>query len=327
MIHDSQSSKEILRSLSYDRVAIVTDKHVESLVWPQMDELHPFSKIVIDPGESSKSQATVSFILDQMHQAGLSRKSLLVGLGGGVVTDLAGYCASIYMRGIDVMHIPTTLLAMVDAAIGGKTGINTHWGKNMVGTFHTPVAILYFPDVLQHLPKRHHKAGFVEAWKTTIMCKPNVWKEMEYPLTRKQITDVAETKLTLVETDITEKGKRAWLNFGHSFGHAFEHLYHLEYGLLHGEAIAWGMLTEMYFIDENTHYRSFWTNWVKANIPPLPYKPEHCNQVIELMRSDKKNSADGQYFALPFPSGSKIVAVDEGQQREALRWLETIIYH
>ncbi len=324
MIQNAQASDKVLSSMQYDRVLVLTDRNVDLNVWPMMKLLHAYPKIIIEPGETSKSQTTATNILKQMHSNGLSRESLLIGLGGGVVTDLAGYCASIYMRGIDVIHVPTSLLAMVDAAIGGKTGINTEWGKNMVGTFHKPKAILYYQDVLQSLPERQFKSGFVEAWKTTIMCTPEIWEDVQYPLTYDQITQTANTKQTLVERDFRDKGNRAWLNFGHSFGHAFEHLYHREHGILHGEAIAWGMLAEFYLTKEETPYRKYWAKWVENNIPKLPYTPKQKDHVLDLIKSDKKNSVDVQRFSLPYLSGSRVQAFDEQELVIALEklWMD-----
>lgn len=307
MITRASETDEYIQTLDANRTVILTEHNVEQLVLPKFAALSPFRRICIAAGEASKCQETVNTILHQMHQLGMDRNSILIGLGGGVVTDLAGYCASIYMRGIKVIHIPTSLLAMVDAAIGGKTGINTAWGKNMVGTFHQPEAVLYKPEVLNTLPERHLKCGFVEAWKTFVMCKPNEWRELTFPLSEAQIADVAQTKLKLVEEDFREQNKRAWLNFGHTIGHAFEHLYHQSHHLLHGEAIAWGMLAEMYLFDANQDLLLFWENWVVNNIPKLPYTPLDKERILHLMQADKKSKEGILYFALPYESGSAVV--------------------
>lgn len=321
MIHNAEASQRILQALDYDRMLLLCDENVERLVWPRLPLLKHIPKLVIPPGEATKTQSTTTHILEQMHQHGLTRQSLLIGLGGGVVTDLAGFCASIYMRGIEVIHIPTTVLGMVDAAIGGKTGINTHWGKNMVGSFHAPQAVLYLPDVLETLPERHHKAGFVEAWKTTLMCRPQQWDTLHYPLHIEQIMDIAKIKQALVDLDFNEQGARAWLNFGHSFGHAFEHLYSPSHGLLHGEAIAWGMLTELILSKENSTFLRHWGKWVAAHMPKLPFTPSDADQILNILRSDKKNLSNEQRFALPLTTGSAVVSFDEAAQQNALRIL------
>ena len=318
MITRSLETNKFLKSLDAKRTVVLTDKNVEQLVLPKLNALQAFQRISIAPGETSKRQETVDEILLQMHRLGMDRSSTLIGLGGGVVTDLAGFCASIYMRGIKVVHFPTSLLAMVDAAIGGKTGINTAWGKNMVGTFHQPEAVLYQPDVLQTLPERHLKCGFVEAWKTIVMCRPMDWQKLTYPLSESQIIEVANTKLQLVEEDFREQNKRAWLNFGHTIGHAFEHLYHQSHDLLHGEAIAWGMLAEMYLFDADKDMLSFWEDWVLQNIPKLPFTPADTDRLLDIMQADKKSKDGTLYVALPYKDGSAVVPVKKDAIANAL---------
>lgn len=321
MITRSLETSKFLESLDAKCTVVLTDKNVEQLVLPKLSALHAFQRISITPGETSKRQETVDEILLQMHRLGMDRSSTLIGLGGGVVTDLAGYCASIYMRGIDVVQFPTSLLAMVDAAIGGKTGINTAWGKNMVGTFHQPEAVLYQPDVLQTLPERHLKSGFVEAWKTIVMCRPMDWQKLTYPLSESQIIEVANTKLQLVEVDFHEQNKRAWLNFGHTIGHAFEHLYHQSHDLLHGEAIAWGMLAEMYLFDADKDMLTYWENWVLENIPKLPFNPSDRDQLLDIMQADKKSKDGTLYVALPYKDGSAVVPAKKDAMIHALNQL------
>jgi 3-dehydroquinate synthase len=298
----------LLQSGSYDHVVILTDEAVKRNCLRRIPVLGNLSHIVVPEGESAKNLETVTEIWQQMHNRQMTRSSLLINIGGGVITDLGGFCASTYMRGIDCIHIPTTTLAMVDAAVGGKTGFNTDWGKNMLGTFHSPKAILYFPEVLKTLDERHFLSGVTEAFKTAVMVEEQLLN------TLRQLSDegklrsdtswiipVAEAKQQLVDTDYRETGNRIWLNFGHTIGHAFEHylLQRKEGVLLHGEAVAWGMLAEMYIVDNNNAFLNYWEMWVKKHIPQLALSEADVDALLVRVQSDKKQSFGRHIFTVP----------------------------
>jgi 3-dehydroquinate synthase len=209
------------------------------------------SEILYFPGtEERKRLAEVEALAEQMIERGGDRSSLVVAFGGGILTDVAGFLAAIFMRGIPVIQIPTTLLAQVDAAIGGKTGVNLVAGKNLIGSFHQPLAVLIDPAVLDTLPEREYRAGLFEIIKHGVIADADLfWLMRREPkrvmshapdVVDRMICDSVRLKAAVVSGDEKEDDRRRILNFGHTFGHALE----AETGytrFLHGEAVAWGM--------------------------------------------------------------------------------------
>jgi 3-dehydroquinate synthase len=206
--------------------------------------------LFLPDGESHKRLAEVEALAEQMVQKGADRSSVIVGFGGGVITDVAGFLAAIFMRGIPVIQIPTTLLAQVDAAIGGKTGVNLPTGKNLIGSFHQPLAVLIDPSVLDTLPEREYRAGLFEIIKHGVIADPDLfWLMRREPkrvmshapdVVDRMICDSVRLKAGVVSGDEKEEDRRRVLNLGHTFGHALE----AETGyskFLHGEAVAWGL--------------------------------------------------------------------------------------
>jgi len=201
-------------------------------------------------GESRKRLAEVEALAEQMVDKGADRASVVIAFGGGILTDVAGFLAAIFMRGIPVIQVPTTLLAQVDAAIGGKTGVNLKAGKNLIGSFNQPLAVLIDPAVLDTLPEREYRAGLFEIIKHGVIADPDLfWLMRREPLrvmshapdvVDRMICDSVRIKAEVVSGDEKEEDRRRILNFGHTFGHALE----AETGyskFLHGEAVAWGM--------------------------------------------------------------------------------------
>ncbi len=210
-------------------------------------DLHVFPE-----GESSKTRATWASLTDALLEAGHGRDSVVVALGGGVTGDLAGFVAATYLRGVPIVQVPTSLLAMVDSSVGGKTGLDASAGKNLIGAFHHPAVVVADPSVLATLPTRHVTAGLAEAVKTAAVADADLlaWiDERSADLLRAQPTSIGTLvqrcvalKGEVVGRDPEESGRRAVLNFGHTVGHALEHL--SGYDLLHGEAVAAGMRVE-----------------------------------------------------------------------------------
>jgi 3-dehydroquinate synthase len=203
--------------------------------------------IVVQAGEQSKALEQAGEICEQMLRAGLDRQSFVIGLGGGVIGDLSGFVAAIFERGIPHVQIPTTLLAMVDSSIGGKTGVNARAGKNLIGTFHPPALVLDDVDVLKTLPRRELNQGFAEIIKHAVIADAEMFRQLEDvdpkdidfpPLIRRNV----EIKAHIVEKDEHERtGARALLNFGHTIGHGIERA--VDYrGIVHGEAVSLGMI-------------------------------------------------------------------------------------
>lgn len=213
--------------------------------------------LTLEPGESSKSFATFEALTNELLDIGIERSDIIIALGGGVIGDLAGFAAASVLRGIDFIQIPTTLLSQVDSSVGGKTGINTPFGKNLLGAFHQPKAVLIDPNVLSTLPKRELLAGYAEVVKYGLIDDPGFfdWLEangarllgqeagnQQLALQIEAIRKSCKAKARVVAEDEREAGKRALLNLGHTFGHALEAECGYDGTLLHGEAVAIGMV-------------------------------------------------------------------------------------
>jgi 3-dehydroquinate synthase len=209
-----------------------------------------FDVLFFAGSEENKRMSHVEQLAEQMAEKGADRSSLVIAFGGGIVTDLAGFLAAIFMRGIPVIQIPTTLLAQVDASVGGKTGANLVAGKNLVGSFHQPLAVLIDPALLATLPEREYRAGLYEIIKTGIIESEPLFRiladQRDAVLGQRHhavdhiIAESVRIKAEVVSADEREGGRRKILNFGHTFGHSLEAETHYK-GFLHGEAVSWGM--------------------------------------------------------------------------------------
>ncbi len=245
-------------TLGAPRCIIVTDTNLSKVYAEKFHQVMVRAGVckddplVIPAGEQAKTFSYLSFILDYLFQKNVDRKTVLVALGGGVIGDLVGFAASIALRGIDFIQVPTTLLAMVDSSVGGKTAINSPRGKNLIGSFHQPRAVFADVDTLKTLPTRELRAGYAEIVKYGLMSNPEFYEWLESKghnllagRPEKQIRAIktcCEMKAKIVAEDEKEKtGQRALLNFGHTFGHAFELMANYDASLLHGEAVAIGM--------------------------------------------------------------------------------------
>jgi 3-dehydroquinate synthase len=265
---------------------------------------------VMPDGERSKTLAQLEKLAEQLMRAGADRQSVVLALGGGVVGDVGAFLASVFMRGVPVVQIPTTLLAQVDSAIGGKTGVNLKSGKNLIGTFHQPLAVLVDPDVLATLPEREYRSGLFEAMKYGVIRNPQVFDLMEQnrdallerdgELLETLIAECIRIKADVVSADEREGGVRRILNFGHTVGHALE----AETGykkLLHGEAVGWGMIAACAIgesvgtTDRATAQRI--VELVRA-YGPLPKVDVNAKQVFKRLLSDKKTVGGVPHFIL-----------------------------
>jgi 3-dehydroquinate synthase len=249
----------VSKYLSHDTCALITDKTVAPLFARRVKEslvtaeFHP-TLIAISAGEKSKTLQQAGTICDQMIAAGLDRHSFVIGLGGGMIGDISGFVAAVYERGIPHVQIPTTLLAMVDSSIGGKTGVNTRDGKNLIGAFHHPSLVIDDIDVLKTLPRREFNQGFAEIIKHAVIADPKMFRALQVArasgLRRASGTHVLlsiikrniEIKSKIVAKDERDQsGHRAILNFGHTVGHAIERAGGYR-TFLHGEAVSLGMV-------------------------------------------------------------------------------------
>jgi len=273
-------------------------------------------------GERSKKLATVEELAEKLTRLGADRNAVIVAFGGGVVGDVAGLLASVYMRGVDVVQIPTTVQAQLDAAIGGKTGVNLRTGKNLVGTFHQPRVVLIDPVALSSLPEREFRAGLYEALKCGVIGKPALFdclEKLQVKALRRDATAlewvIAESvrlKAEVVASDERESGLRRVLNFGHTIGHALE----AESGyrrFLHGEAVAWGMIAATHIaamterIDNNTAIRI--SNAV-LRLGKLPAVEARSRDIVRLLLRDKKTRDGVVHFVLPREIGKVEIVHD-----------------
>lgn len=295
-----------------------TQKHCVSALTKSVVALGDTSVIIIEPGEQSKSIGTCEKIWSELIQLHTDRRSLLINIGGGVVCDVGGFAASVFMRGIDFINIPTSLLAMVDSSIGGKTGINFSGLKNQVGTFRKPSGVFISPAWLKSLPEREMKSGFAEMIKHTLISSPEKWEQMQLfnSLNEVKWIDVIQESVNLkskiVNSDFREKNIRKTLNFGHTMGHAIESysLKHDADPLKHGEAIALGMLGELYLSRVRMNFPSQEFSSVLAFIGKhYDYLNVqfHKDEIVKLMKSDKKNENDQLNFVLLRGIGDPVI--------------------
>lgn len=239
------ASYDLLEKIvSKEKAVVITD---ENILKAHQRKLKGYNTIVLKPGEQYKVQQTVDMIIDQLIAMGANRQTILIGFGGGVITDITGYVAGIFMRGVKVGYIPSTLLAMVDAAIGGKNGIDVGVYKNMVGLIRQPSFLIYDYSLLKTLPSKEWQNGFAEIIKHACIKDAKMFAELsqqsisKYKKQPDLLADLikrnANIKIKVVQQDEFETGERKLLNFGHTLGHAIENMYELS----HGEAISIGM--------------------------------------------------------------------------------------
>lgn len=269
-----------------------------------LEGLH-WSSFLLDDGEAHKTFANVGRALEALGQLGATRDACVIALGGGVVGDLAGFSAACWMRGIDFIQMPTTLLAMVDSSVGGKTGVNLPVGKNLAGAFHQPRAVIADIDTLGTLPEREYRAGLAEVIKGAAIGDEAFFTWLEQhaeALAARDPATVLEAiarkvryKAGVVARDETEQGERALLNFGHTFGHALETAGHYT-TLLHGEGVAIGMLlaarlSERLGMSEPTDSARLQRLLGKFSLPTAIPSGMDAQQLLALIRLDKKNTA------------------------------------
>lgn len=278
----------------------VSDKSVMALYG---DELEPLAaRVAIQPGEGSKNLATAELVLEELAFKDMTRDDHLVALGGGVVGDLAGFCAHIYQRGVPIVHVPTTLVSQVDSAYGGKTGVDTAGGKNYAGAYHMPAAVLADTSALQSLPREELAAGFVEALKTGLLAGGSLWERVRSvrQLDPAELRDVvfacARYKCAVVKADERDNGLRQVLNLGHTVGHAIEAA--TQYGQYrHGEAIGLGLLAALRLSGAPELRDEVETILNRHELPVHLERAEH-GVLFEYLERDKKRTAAGVGFVL-----------------------------
>jgi 3-dehydroquinate synthase len=273
-------------------------------------------------GERYKRLATVEQLAEKLTRLGADRNAVVVAFGGGVVGDVTGMLASVYMRGVELVQIPTTVQAQVDASIGGKTGVNLRAGKNLVGTFYQPLAVLIDPGVLSTLPAREFRAGLYESLKAGVIGLPELFRTLEkveidalrcdQKTLEWVIAESVRLKAEVVSADEREGGLRRVLNLGHTVGHALEAATHYRH-FLHGEAVAWGMIaaatisSSVNRIDENVAQR---IRAAVLGLGPLPKVTTPSRTIVKLLRADKKTRNGVVHFVLPREIGKVEIVND-----------------
>lgn len=329
--------KHLLHTLSYSKLVVLTDEHTAQYCYPLIQEMLPQDHlhITVPAGEEHKTLKTCTRIWSTMTEEGLDRQALFLNLGGGVITDMGGFCAATYKRGIRFINVPTTLLSQVDASVGGKLGIDFQGYKNHIGLFGEPEAVLVDAVFLTTLPLRELRSGYAEVVKHALIAdgenwqklvKQSNWRALDWHMT---ISHSISIKGAVVAQDPTEKGLRKILNFGHTLGHALES-YRLEKAeadrLLHGEAIAAGMICEAWLswkksglaeedlLGISRYISNVWTEDM-ATADDIPY-------ILERLDHDKKNEGNQLLFSLLQNAGRAVynIPVQQQEAREALEW-------
>lgn len=301
---------------------LVTDEHVFE---HHKKRLKGWNTIILKSGEEFKVQATADALIDQLIAMQADRKTLLIGVGGGVITDLTGYVASVFMRGIPFGFVPTTLLGMVDASIGGKNGIDVGVYKNMVGVIRQPQFILYDMNFLDTLPQREWENGFAEIIKHAAIKDARMFRELEqnsfkkYRSSKHAIGDLVKRnaliKTRVVQQDEFEKGERRLLNFGHTLAHALEN----RYTLPHGRAVAIGMSYAAVISEKLTGFKDaarLASLILKYDLPT--FTAFDIKQVIDILKMDKKREKEEMNYVLLEKIGKGVVKSIPLKQLESI---------
>lgn len=310
---------DFLQSKSFSKIFILVDENTHEYCLPvllgNLETDLAFEILEIEPGEEMKNIQTANQLWEILTEMQADRKALVINLGGGVITDMGGFVASTYKRGVQFINIPTTLLSMCDASIGGKTGIDLMHYKNMVGTFTFPEQIFVYPKFLETLPYKELRSGFAEMLKHGLIADARHWEnlihisKLDFESVIPHIETSMEIKQSIVQQDFQEKNIRKTLNFGHTIGHAVESLC-LSQGnpILHGEAVAMGMITEAYLsfteglISEETC--SIVIENIQKYYPYLDITDFKDDDIFELLINDKKNTDSKINFSLISEIGS-----------------------
>ncbi len=295
-------------------IVIITDDFIPKIYLNTIKKKMSNSRVFEVPhGEKSKSMETAYSILDKMVNYKITRNCLIIALGGGVIGDLSGFIASIYMRGVDFIQIPTTLLSQIDSSVGGKVGINSSNMKNAIGSFYQPKMVLIDPDTLTTLSKKEFSNGIAEMIKYGMISDKTLFINL---LENNLLTNIEKyiekciiIKKSFVVDDVFDKGKRQALNFGHTIGHAIEK--HSNYSLLHGEAISIGMV----LMSKNYIYHDDLIKVLKKYNLPIKYEYDKT-EILEYIKTDKKATINSINIVLVEKIGSSIIKNIEFEEIE-----------
>jgi 3-dehydroquinate synthase len=305
---------------------IVTDENVAKFHLEKMQASLNAKSVIIPAGEEHKNLETISFLWKSFLENGLDRKSTVVALGGGVTGDMAGFAASTYMRGINWVGVPTTLLSMVDSSLGGKTGFDLPEGKNLIGAFYPPKLVVADPQFLETLPEAELISGMAEVVKHGIISDPELFSMCARGLgwVKANLEEIVKramaVKIKVIEDDPYEKGFRAALNLGHTVGHAVELV--SKFQLRHGEAVAIGMMAEAKYsarvgLAGSGLVQAVQDSLKALNLPIAIPQEMPREEIIRAMRVDKKKNAKSIRFALPVEIG-RVELVDVSDLEEVI---------
>lgn len=318
-----------IESASPDRLFVLTDENTRRLCWPLVEGFPVFSDarlIEIPQGDANKNFDSLAMVWEALQRGGGTRHSLLVNLGGGMVCDLGGFAASTFKRGIRFVNIPTTLLAMVDASVGGKTGVNFGGLKNEIGTFSEPQAVVIDTKFLETLDRENLLSGYAEILKHGLLDTVEHWAEvLQFTIHNLQFTTIQKSiavKQRIVAADPHEKNLRKALNLGHTFGHAFES-FSIQHPtpILHGHAVAFGLICELYLSVVKcgfpTEKMRQTVQFIRENYGSLPITCDDYPELIRLMQHDKKNIGDTIRFTLLADIGD--IRLDQTASHEEIK--------
>ena len=293
-----------LAECEHDKLFVLTDTTTQELCLPVIKNFYSLKHmqiITIPASDSHKDIESLMMVWKGLQEGGASRHSCMINLGGGMVTDLGGFAASTFKRGINFINIPTTLLAMVDASVGGKTGINFGGLKNEVGVFNDSKYVILDTEFLKTLDAKNICSGYAEMLKHGLISTETMWEELvsfdldqpDLKQLQRMVGDSVKVKERIVELDPHEKGIRKALNLGHTFGHAFESWALKRKPILHGYAVAFGLIPELYLSVAKTGFPTDkmrqTVTFIKENYGTLNITCDDYDELIELMHHDKKN--------------------------------------
>lgn len=322
-----------LAKKTYTNMAVLVDENTRQYCLPLLDAALPagLAVITIPAGERHKTLDTCQMVWDEMLRHGLDRHSLLLNLGGGVIGDLGGFCAATYMRGIDFVQVPTTLLAMADSSLGGKVGVDFRFVKNIIGVFQNPKAVFISPLFLETLPLGELRSGFAEVFKHALIADDALWQRLQSIRDLERVDWMEflpaslSVKMRIVEEDPHEQGLRKALNFGHTIGHAVESFF-LQHGrpLLHGEAVALGTVGESFLSHRMaglplTSLQAI-TYLVRRFYPPCSFEKTDFPAILDLMKKDKKNRG-GRILCSLLPAVGQVLVDQECSEQSILEAL------
>lgn len=297
----------------HDRLFIIADVNTNKHCLPLLEDIPAIKnaiRVVLPPSDTYKDINSVCNIWNKLQKSGATRQSLIINLGGGMITDLGGFAASTFKRGVDFVNIPTTLLAMVDASVGGKTGINFGGVKNEIGVFNDSRFVIINTGFLKTLSRENILSGYAEMLKHGLLSNENMWAELmnydlrnhDFKALQNMLVKSLEVKKNIIKIDPYERKERKALNLGHTFGHAFESFALKRHPVLHGYAVAYGLTCELYL---STIREGFPADkmrqtirFIRENYGKLDFSCKNYDEIIQTMMHDKKNSFGRINFTL-----------------------------